>query len=256
MKHKFDIEDEKESIKISILRISKELGKTPTQKEYKEYRNKEELSVEQIFYRYGKWSDALKAAGLNPNPFQKPPHQLEIEEDELIKNFIQVSNSLGKIPAANEFRVHSRYSWTPYKRKWGSWNNVIKHFISKYKDGFSFRVNLIEDKEAIARRKKFLFECPLIYEPINEFETIALFCFLAKELGYKIRSIRSDFPDGILEKDGKEILVEFEFLSSNYLQHCHPKKFNGLCICWRKDVELGDIKIFSLEEYIRNKHST
>ncbi len=255
MKHKFDIEDEKESIAKSILRISKELGKSSTQKEYKQYRREDELTVEQIFYRYGKWSNALKSAGLNPNPFQKPPKRESICEDDLIKNFIQVSNSLGKIPAANEFRVHSKYSWTPYKRRWGSWKEINNYFVQNYKKKFSFAVNPIEDKNVLIKRKKLLFESPLIYEPINEFETIALFCFLTDELGYKIKSIRADFPDGILEKDGKEILAEFEYVSSNYIQHCHPRKFEGICICWRKDVELEGIEILSLEEYIRNEQS-
>ena len=92
MKHKFDIQDEKESIKKSIIRISKLLGKTPTQKEYKLHRTDNEFSIEPIFYRYGKWSNALKAAGLNPNPFQKPPKRPEIEEEELIKNLYLFSS--------------------------------------------------------------------------------------------------------------------------------------------------------------------
>ncbi len=70
------------------------------------------------------------------------------------------------------------------------------------------------------------------------------------------KEIKSAFPDAILEKNGKEILVEFEFLSSNYIEHCHPDDKKYLCICWRKDIELKETSIFSLEEYIRNKNKT
>ena len=83
-KHKYDIQDENDSIKASILRIAGVLSKTPTQKEYKENVNKGELSLEQIIYRFGTWSDAIKYSGLKPNPFQQPPRAPEITRRELI----------------------------------------------------------------------------------------------------------------------------------------------------------------------------
>jgi hypothetical protein len=94
-------------------------------------------------------------------------------------------------------------------------------------------------------------ECPLVYEPRNEFETIALFTVLAKDLGYRILSIRAEFPDAILEKDGIAIKAEFEFLSSNYLAHCHEMSPDILCICWRGDCDLSPVKILCLEDFIR-----
>jgi len=94
-------------------------------------------------------------------------------------------------------------------------------------------------------------DCALVFEPSNEMETIILFGILADSLGYKILKVQTDFPDGLIEKDGVQIQVEFEFLSSNYLQHGHPLDFKGLCICWRNDCSLGKINILSLEEYVR-----
>jgi hypothetical protein len=83
---------------------------------------------------------------------------------------------------------------------------------------------------------------PLVFEPRNEIETIALFTLLAKDLGYRILSIRADFPDAILEKDGIEYPTEFEFLSSNYLAHCHDRSPEILCVCWRVDCDLSPVK--------------
>jgi len=91
------------------------------------------------------------------------------------------------------------------------------------------------------------------YEPRNEFEVIALFVCLCDELGYKIKKIRADFPDAILEKDGIEIETEFEYVSSNYEAHCHPVHEKYLCICWRKDKSIKGLNIFSIEKYLRNK---
>lgn len=257
MKHKYDIQDEQDSIRKSILRIAEELKKTPTQKEYKIHRNKNELSLEQITYRFGRWSDAVNFAGLEPNDFQNPPRNNIITEQELIDEFIRVANIEKKIPGQQFFRANSKFSWTPYKTKWGSWKEAVVYISLKYPERFNFDIVVNDTKVKKEKRKLLGHDCALIYEPTNEYETVVLFGIFAKELGYKILKIQTDFPDGILEKCGQEILVEFEYLSSNYIQHGHPLDFDGICICWRKDCELTGIDIISLEEYIRKKgHNT
>src|SRR5690606_26481709 len=102
MKHKYDEQYEKESIINSIKRIAKLLRKTPTQKEYKAYKLEDELSLEQIFYRFSNYNNAVIATGLIPNESQVPPRPPEITKEELIEEYIRVANKLGKIPANNE----------------------------------------------------------------------------------------------------------------------------------------------------------
>lgn len=253
-KHRFDIEDENESIRRSILRVSKLLGKTPTQKQYKTHRKSTELSLEQIIYRFGNWSNAVQHVGLKPNPFQQPPRSPELTKEELIEEFIRVANEAGKIPRSHSFRSKAKFSWRPYITKWGSWRNAVNFIIANHRDRLSFTIPSPTTKLQKKRRKnKLKISCPLLYEPENEYETIALFCLLAGELGFSIKRIRSDFPDALLIHDGREIEAEFEYLSSNYLQHCHPTDFRGLCICWRRDIDLEDIQIICLEEYLRDK---
>jgi hypothetical protein len=252
-KQKLSLEEEKELIRKEILKLHGLLGKTPTQKEYEQH-SQSEYTIGEILYRYGKWSNAIIDAGLRPNSFQTPPRTPEITQEELVNEFIRVANKFGKIPSTTSFRAEAKYSWTPYKTKWGSWRDAKNFIIENYTDRFNFEVIPTYKKKQKFKRKKLKFRCPLLYEPINEFETIVLFAYLAEELKYKIKQVQSEFPDGILEKDGKEILVEFEYLSSNYIQHCHPLDFEGICICWRKDEELGSIPIISLEEYVRLKY--
>lgn len=253
-KHQFDIEDEKESIKRSIRRISNLIGKTPTQKDYKTHRDSEELSLEQITYRFGNWSDAIKYAGLEPNPFQQPPRSPEITREALIDEFIKVANEIGRVPGTLLFRSKAKFSWMPYKTNWGSWRAAVEDITQSYSNRFEFDVEAKEKTKNLKNRKKLHLNIPLIFEPINEMETIILFSFFANDMGYKIKEVKSEFPDAILEKDGRDIRVEFEFLSSNYLQHCHSLDFEGICICWRKDLDIPNIEILSLEEYIRGKY--
>ena len=59
------------------------------------------------------------------------------------------------------------------------------------------------------------------------------------------------FPDAIVEFNGINYDVEFEYLSSNFIQHCHPVDFGGLCVCWRKDIEIPKVKTISLETLLR-----
>ena len=257
MKHKFDIDDEETNILTAINRISKLLNKTPTQKEYKQNRKENELSLEQILYRYGNYGSAVSAAGLNPNPTKTPPRQPEILKDQLIDEFIRVANKINRLPANNEFRVHSKYSWTPYKTKWGSFKNAIAFIVENYAERFNFKLPKNNFRKKVDKRRKELnYTCGLIYEPNNEYETVVLFTLLSKELEYKIKLVQSDFPDAIiLDKHNNEIIVEFEYMSSNYKQHGHPMDFKGMVICWRKDILLDSIEIFSLEEYIRKERN-
>jgi len=254
-KHSYDIMDEKQSIRLSIKRVAELLGKTPTMKEYKQHRRKEEFSLEQITYKYGTWSEALRMAKLEPNPSQQPPHQPKITKQDLIEEFIRVSNEVGKIPGTHLFRSKAKYSWRPYMTNWGSWRKAVSQITEQYARRFNFDVDSKRAKDTSKRRKKLEIDLPLKFVPSNEDETVILFALLANELGFEILRVQSDFPDGILRKDGKEILVEFEFLSSNYLQHCHPLSFDGICICWRKDVDIEGIEILSLEDYVRGKHN-
>jgi len=251
-KHPFDSIEEQDAIKSAIKRISLNLGKTPTQKQYKSNRKLNEPSLEQITYRYGTWSKAVTETGLEPNPFQVPPRQPVITKQQLADEFIKVSNELGHIPSMLQFRVHSILSWKPYETNWGSWRQAVNAILESHHDRFHFDVKTLKQKEKTFLGKHLGISCPLLFEPRNEYETIALFCILAEKLGYKIKSIKSEFPDAILIKDDLEVLAEYEYLSSNYLQHGHPLEFNGIIICWRKDVDVYGIKILSLEEYIKN----
>lgn len=252
-KHPFDIQHEQDAIKTAIQRVASYLGKTPTIQDYKRERKSDEPSLEQVTYRLGTWSSAVQSAGLEPNPSQSPPRQPVITKQQLVDEFIRVANGLGKIPGSHQFRANACFSWVPYKTNWGSWRQAVDAILAEYSDQFCFEALPSKQHKREVCRKSLSMSCPLLYEPRNEYETIVLFCFLAAELEFSIKCVRADFPDAVLIQNGSEVCVEFEYLSSNYMQHCHPLSFDGIVICWRNDAKLGDIKIISLEEYLRNR---
>lgn len=67
-----------------------------------------------------------------------------------------------------------------------------------------------------------------------------------KELGFDtVRGTVS--PDMIATKDGKEVKVEIETRSSNFIKHGHPSNYADLVICAEKDCELP-IPIYEIED--------
>lgn len=250
--HRFDVEDKKLAIRAELCRLAEQLGRTPTIQDYKKLQTAG-IGVHKITYLYGKWSDAVSDAGLDLNPVQQPPRTAK-SESELVDEFVRVCNELGEVPGTHQFRAMAKYSWTPYKTKWGSWAAAKQHILDSYSERFTFDVvPHVTSSEMQVTRRRLTVDCAILHEPVNEMETVALFSVLCPELGYRIRSLRAAFPDGVLEKDGQEILVEFEYMSSNYVQHCHPPVFDGICVCWRRDVDLPGIEVLSIEEYLRSR---
>jgi len=74
--------------------------------------------------------------------------------------------------------------------------------------------------------------------PHNEQGVILLFGKYYDYLGFHVLDIHRISPDCLAEKDGKEVKIEFEYASSNFITHAHNPKECDLVICWLKDIEL------------------
>lgn len=89
----------------------------------------------------------------------------------------------------------------------------------------------------------------LDYEPKNEAGVIILFTLTMKRLGFSgIIEAKKKFPDCIARKHGKNVPIEFEYKSKNFLIHKHDKdeeyKRNGCTIvCWEDNWQNPPRKI-------------
>jgi len=72
--------------------------------------------------------------------------------------------------------------------------------------------------------------------PQNEMGVIVIFTQQAHEAGFEIISIGCDYPDAIIKKEGKTYRAEFEYRSSNFIQHKHDLRQCDLIICWIDDT--------------------
>ncbi len=104
-----------------LIRVSQQLGKSPTMSEYNQYGNYEN-SV--FCRRFGSWNSALNKANLSPN-------NKEWTDLELFSNLERVWTCLGKQPTRRDMdKEYSSISSGAYLRRFNAWINALQSFVS------------------------------------------------------------------------------------------------------------------------------
>ena len=82
----------------------------------------------------------------------------------------------------------------------------------------------------------------LLHAPLNEQGVVYLFGMVSQELGYRIESIRTKYPDceGKRCFDPKKsrwepVRIEFEYKSSHFRHHKHNPDQCDVIVCWEDD---------------------
>lgn len=103
------ISDEK--LLSEITRLKKRFGRPPKRKEMNEYGK---YSSTTYRVRFGKWSDAIEAAGYEPNRRDEPT-----PKEELLGDLKRVHLGLGRPPSQSDIFKHSKYSPSLYRKRFG-----------------------------------------------------------------------------------------------------------------------------------------
>lgn len=106
----------------------------------------------------------------------------------------------------------------------------------------------------------------LIYSPINEQGVVFLFGRILEDLNLYIEEIRIKYPDCVARrytrKGWERIYIEFEYLSSNFIQHNHDPSECNMIVCWKNDLSNAEkknlhgieiVELKSLIEELENK---
>jgi hypothetical protein len=95
----------------------------------------------------------------------------------------------------------------------------------------------------------------LTYAPTCENGVIYLFSKVAEDLGITIEGVQVRFPDAFgkkYEKDkGYPITIEFEFRSSDFEKHGHPKDGCDLVVCWEHDWKECPFEVIELKSLLK-----
>ena len=110
MSHKIIEED----LIAELHRLADELGRLPTVREMNELG---EYSHMPYVQRYGSWTEAVEAAGLEPNN----PGRRDISEEELLDEIKRLAQELGRDPTCPEMDEYGKFSDATYVNRFGSW---------------------------------------------------------------------------------------------------------------------------------------
>ena len=266
----------KQKIINEIKRIAKEQNsKTIPRRVFKRNSN---ISERQIYQVFKDWNDAVASAGLTPNISNKRK-----SDDALFEELLRVCKKENAIPTGIAFERLSKFSISTYtKNRYGKWTNVLikfKEWLKRKHPNSKFIVQLPNNQNQIPRvpktnnekggfvwpsKKSVVYGPPidfrgLRHEPVNEQGVVFLFGKISEELGFSIEAIRTDYPDC----DGKRLInknknlwepvtVEFEYKSSNFLEHGHDPSKCDVIICWIHNWSESPLEVIELRTVIKN----
>lgn len=141
----------KESAIARIQEVAKELGRTPFAGEMY---NPSCMTCAKLF---GRWSDALRAAGFTPNW-----EECNYTPEQLIEKIQELSRVLGRTPTKEDLK---NPSVDAYKKAFGSWSNaLVVAGFEKRRYGEYTKEDLIERLQNLAHE---LNRIPKIKDPVN-----------------------------------------------------------------------------------------
>jgi hypothetical protein len=260
-----------------IQRVARELGRDSLT--LREFTSRSRFSETKILYHFGKWNDAVTAAGLQTNPADAPPPAPDsLSDEDLLAEIGRLWQQSTTRPTTQTMNSAGAYSDSPYRSRWGSFPKAVDEYVRRYgepvmegttaKEPSTTRTQaqpapLVIPKtakpKAASPRGRLLYGEPidfrgLRYAPVNEQGVVYLFGMVSRELGFLIESIRTDFPDcegkRALDKTGTQwqhVRIEFEYRSSNFLEHGHDTDGCDLIVCWIHDWEECPLEVLELK---------
>ncbi|KPJ57215.1 hypothetical protein AMJ49_01215 [Parcubacteria bacterium DG_74_2] len=100
----------------------------------------------------------------------------------------------------------------------------------------------------------------LVYSPVNEQGVVFLFGRILDDLNMYIEEVRTKYPDCVARRytgrGWERVYIEFEYLSSNFIEHRHDPKECDIIVCWEDDLtaedkmKIQDVEIIELKSII------
>ncbi|MYL67777.1 homing endonuclease associated repeat-containing protein [Halorubrum distributum] len=97
--------------------LAADLDHAPTSTELREHGSH---SPNTYMERFGSWTGALEAAGIDP------PSRTRISDTELLADLRRLRDELGERPISTDVDRHGEYSLATYIRRFGSWSSAVQ----------------------------------------------------------------------------------------------------------------------------------
>jgi len=267
------IEMSKEEIITAIQKCAEELGRQPS---FQELSRVVTVSQRRMIALFGRYADALRAAGFEPYGCGT-----QAKMEELFADWAGIVRKTGGIPTIREYQEQSRYSVRPLTSRFGGWAAVPKGMLEFAKNTSAAGewedvVNVI--RQHLEARKSALktstpgslrtfaprimegrphYGKPILlpgmaHAPINEMGVVLLFGMLARQLGFTVLRAQAEFPDceamrQMEENRWQRVRIEFELKSHSFLDHGHDAKHCDLIVCWEHNWPACPIEVLELK---------
>jgi hypothetical protein len=269
----------KEEVIAAIQESAARLGHVPT---FNEVRRTMKMSKHEIRKHFLTYAKALTECGL-----QRTGPGYEVDLKILFIDWAGLVRKLGKVPTMAEYEMYGSYSVRPLIRRYGGWVHVpaglmdfareerlegewadVLDVIARHKeeesDGrrTSGSTNSRMAKPNIGKPRIFkdrpiygrpMMDMALGLAPTNEMGVVFLFGTVAKDLGYMVVRLQSEFPDceayRLIDAERCQLIkAEFEFESRNFLVHGHKIDGCDLLICWKHNWEGCPLEVIELSK--------
>jgi len=275
----------KEEVVEAIRRVANEMGKTPSRSQFIAQSG---ISEYWVLTHFNNWTEAVHAAGLVAYSTN-----IKLADDDLLMDWGELVRKHRQIPTRDRYRREGKYSPGVFEKHFGPWSTV-PGFFDKFATGKPEWTDVLALLPQPQRRfascseaEPLAFEAtvkldgddtpPVIvhgkrddrptygnpidfrglrHEPVNEQGVVFLFGMVARELGYMVEAVRTNFPDCKAKRQvgrGKweDVHIEFEYESRNFRDHGHRAEGCDVIVCWRHNwsecpktievVELADV---------------
>ena len=228
------------------------------------------ISYRPIHRHFGNWNQFVTEAGLKPHPMQKT----RIPDDLLLDDYLQVLQRLnGRHPSYFEFEQHAKYSMGTYEKRFDGFKGYRRAAILRGIQLGILQASIADDFEDTAPPRtegivvhQRLDDRPvlgeeinvpgLVHAPVNEMGVVYLFGTLAEKLGFRVESFNpTGFPDCEARRRStkgtwQRVRIEFEYRSSNFLDHRHDIAKCDVIVCWVHDWKDCPLDVCCLRDVI------
>ena len=212
------------------------------------------------------YREALRAAGMD-----RTGGGYKNDTGTMLLDWAETVRKLGKVPTMVEYNLHGNYSLSAltrrfrrvgshaigvagvrkerrHERRLGRRSDDYWHAYEGRRSGrqvdqnFNRNVNIpriLTDRPVYGRP---MMDMALGLAPTNEMGVVFLFGTLAKELGFMVIRLQSEFPDCEAFREVEPgrwqwVRIEFEYESRNFLAHGHRLEGCDLIVCWKHNWE-------------------
>ncbi len=120
--------DRKQQILQEIKRVAGSIS--PKRLTKKNFFQESSIPESSVRYHFGSWNEAVEAAGLEPNPPQRPVSGYKrLSDEELLSEIGSLWKQFGRRPTEDMMNSKGKYSVRPYNKRWGTFSSAVNFYV-------------------------------------------------------------------------------------------------------------------------------